>query len=163
MIRMSPGECKAQLESNLEESLENACQLKVILEGERAALERNDPASLHDAATCKQDSVTRLEELETKRVSLSQSCGFESGADAINDLAIWCGGGPAMVGSWKEFLDIANECSKLNSANGAIILVRRSQIENTLAVLRGGTANSDTYGPAGEKAGILETRALAEA
>jgi len=159
VIRMSPRECKALLESNLEESLENACQLKIILEGERTALERNDPASLHDAATCKQDSVAKLEELETRRVSLSQSCGFESGADAINDLATWCGGEPAMVGSWKEFLDVANECSKLNSANGA----RRSQIENTLAVLRGGIADSDTYGPAGEKAGILETRALAEA
>jgi len=160
---MSARECRGLLEKNLEDSLANACQLKVVLEDERAALERNDPASLHDAATCKQDCVAKLEELETRRIDLSQSCGFESGANAIRELATWCGGGPAMVKSWQEFLDVASSCSNLNSANGAIILVRRSQIENTLAVLRGGIANSDTYGSDGEKAGILETRALAEA
>jgi len=163
VTRMSPKECRALLEKNLEDSLANAFELKVILEDERAALERNDPASLHDAAASKQECVNKLEELETRRVNCSQSCGFESGTDAIGELATWCSGGPAMVRSWQEFLDLANLCSNLNSANGAIILVRRSQIENTLAVLRGGIANGDTYGPSGEKAGVLETRALAEA
>jgi flagellar biosynthesis/type III secretory pathway chaperone len=163
MTRMSPRECRAALEINLDESLNDVLELRRILNEERTALERKDSISLHDLADRKGTCIGKMEGLEARRASISKSCGFGTGPAAMTGLTAWCDDSGAIDRSWMEFMDVTRSCSDLNAANGAIIHVRRSQIDDALAILRGGMANGDTYGPAGERAGVLENRALAEA
>ena len=161
MAKLEPEDCKAALEVNIDESLNQAIDLQEVLDEERAALERRDTNSLNDTAVRKRMCICRMEELAEERAKISQSCGFEADTLSMSEMASWCDDSPATTESWMNFLDVAKQCSETNSANGAIIHVRRIQINNALALLRGDMANGDTYGPAGEGAGGLGQRALA--
>lgn len=160
---MTPEECKVALEANLDASMSRALDLKSILDQEREALERNDTMSLRDTAVRKQLCVNELGELDADRTELSKACGFGSTPNAVPQLAGWCDDGDAITASWAEFLDVARECSDMNSGNGAVIRVRQSQIQNAISVLRNGTTDTNTYGPTGQNSGKLGTRSLAEA
>lgn len=160
---MTPEQCKTALLGNLDESISHAIALKEILDAERQALEHNDTMSLSDAAVRKRHCIGRLEELDAGRAEISKACGFEPAPDAVAQLAAWCGDGKAVSTSWENFLDVAKQCSVLNSGNGAIIRVRQTQVRDAISLLRDGTTDGSTYGPSGRNSGELGTRSLAEA
>ena len=160
---MNPSACKASLEKNLADSMSEALDLKHILGEERDALERNDTMSLGDTAIRKQLCVNKLEQLDTDRAELSKACGFGSTPNAVPQLASWCDEGDSISSTWTGFLDVAQQCSELNSGNGAIIRVRQSHIQGAINLIRGGSQDVATYGPTGLDSKELGKRSLVEA
>lgn len=156
-------ECNEALRENIQESIQNALELRRLLEEERDALERKDTISLSDTAVQKQLCVNELEALDKARTRISKSCGFGVNPDEIAKLAARCNDSELLIQSWDHFLQVAQECSDMNSGNGAIIRVRQQQIKGAINLLRDGSTETDTYGPNGQSREDSHTRSLAEA
>ena len=160
---MTPAECKAALEENLGKSMTSVLDLQEILSEERQALRCNDTMSLNDGAARKRMCVVRLDELDAERTELSKACGFGDTPNAVPQLAGWCDDGESVLKTWTAFLDVARQCSDMNTTNGAIIRVRQSQVQSAICLLRSGTEDGNTYGPTGQNSKELGTRSLAQA
>jgi len=124
----SPGESRARFERIVEDSISEALALELALQAERHALETRDDAALGGAADDKAIRIARLEQLEAERE------GFPS-ADAPPG------------GRWQTLLSIVARCKRMNSTNGAIIHLRRQQVNDALRLLSG--TGTGTYGPSG--------------
>ena len=155
--------CKAELERIMRESVHCAIGLREVLTAERQALEHQDTGALNQAAIDKGASIGRLEQLETERADLSRSCGFGSAPEEMKPLLTWCDEDSVVENIWRHFLEVAMTCNELNATNGSIIRLRRSQILNALAILRGGETEPDLYGNDGRDTGGKTSRPLAEA
>lgn len=160
---MSFDECNEALRQNIDECIQNALELRRLLDEERDALERKDTLSLSDTAEQKQLCVTRLDELDKARSEISKSCGFGIAPGDIATLAANCDDSDLLTQAWDRFLQIAHECSDMNSGNGAIIRVRQQQIKGVISLLRDGRAETDTYGPNGQSHEDSRTRPLGQA
>lgn len=160
---MTLDECNEALRENFCESMQNALELRNLLNDERDALEQKDTLSLSDTAVHKKMCVNKLEELDKTRSSISKSFGFGINPGEITKLAAHCDEGTSLTQSWNQFLEVAHECSDMNSGNGAIIRVRQKQIQGVIHLLRDGTPETETYGPNGQSNEDSRTRPLAEA
>lgn len=160
---MTRDECNEALRENLSESIDHAIDLRTLLTEEREALERKDTMSLTDTAARKQLCINKLEELEKSRAEMSEACGFGKKPNDIARLAGNYGPDDLLTQSWDRFLDIARECSEVNSGNGAIIRVRQDQIKSAISLLRDGSTDAGTYGPDGRDGEDHRSRPLAEA
>lgn len=156
-------ECNEALRENIYESIQNALELRDLLNEERDALERKDTMSLSDTAVRKRLCVNNLEDLDKARSELSKSCGFGINPSEITKLAAHCDDTGLLTQSWSHFIEVAHECSDMNSGNGAIIRVRQKQIKGAINLLRDGSSESDTYGANGQSNEDSRTRSLAEA
>lgn len=159
---MKPADSAADLVNILLRSLEQAAELKAVLEAERDALAAADADALQEAAVQKRCSVQALETLEATRAQIARQAGFDTAPQSMADIAR-CLPGSAVSDAWDRYLFIANECSELNARNGAVINMRRSQIHQTLSLLRHGRTESGTYGPLGQAPDTLGSRSLTEA
>lgn len=157
-----PADSAADLEKILHSSLDKAAELKVVLEAERDALASADAEALQEAALEKRRSVQALETLEAARARIVRQAGFDTAPESMADIAN-CLPGSGVTDTWNRYLLVAKECSELNARNGAVINMRRSQIHQTLSLLRHGRAESGTYGPAGQAPNTLGSRTLTEA
>ncbi|MGI9205833.1 MAG: flagella synthesis protein FlgN [Woeseiaceae bacterium] len=160
---MTPTQCKIAFEQNLTESIHHALDLNSVLDNERMALEQKNTTALNDVAVSKKLCVTKLEELDKIRRKIGKECGFSEDDEGPAKLISWCDQHDEIATLWSKFLGIAESCSNVNAANGAIIRVRQGQVNNALLILRDGTADVNTYGPTGRNGGELKTRSLAEA
>lgn len=160
---MTHDECNDALRQNLSESIRHVSELRDLLKTERDALESKDAAALADTADRKQQFVNELDLLDRARIALSKSLGFGINPEEIAKLAAHCDTNSELAQSWQRFLALAEECSGMNSGNGAIIRVRQQQIQGAIHLLRDGTTETDTYGPNGQSNEDSRTRPLAEA
>lgn len=160
---MTLDDCNEALRQNFYESIQNALELRDLLQEERDALERKDTMSLSDTAVRKKVCVSKLEDLDKARNTVSKSFGFGINPSEISKLAEHCDEGHLLSESWEHFLEVAHECSDMNSGNGAIIRVRQKQIKGAINLIRDGSAETDTYGPDGQNDEDQRTRSLAEA
>jgi len=160
---MTYDECNEALSENIDESIQNALELRRLLEEEREALERKDTMSLSDTAVQKRQCCNKLDELDKARSDISKSRGFGVNPGEIAKLAARCDDSTLLTQSWNRFLQVARECSDMNSGNGAIIRVRQKQINGAINLLRAGSTDTDTYGPNGESHEDSRTRSLAQA
>ncbi|MDH3440595.1 MAG: flagellar protein FlgN [Gammaproteobacteria bacterium] len=160
---MTFDKCNEALRENIDESIQNALELRRLLQEEREALERKDTLSLSDTAIQKRRCCNRLEELDKARTDISKSSGFGVNPGEIAKLAARCDDSALLTQSWDRFLQVAHECSDMNSGNGAIIRVRQKQIKGAINLLRDGSTDTDTYGPNGESREESRTRPLAQA
>lgn len=163
MAIATPEHAKAELQRMLIESVNCAIGLREILTAELEALRNKDTTALNKSAMDKDVCIGNLQNLETQRANLSVSCGFGSGPEDIKPLLAWCDEDSVVKNLWEHFLEVAMTCNKLNATNGSIIRLRRSQIMNALAILRGGESEPELYGPEGRDSGGTTGRALAEA
>ena len=160
---MTPDECNDALKENLSESLRHASDLRSLLSDEREALSQTDPDALSDTAVQKRICIEKLEALQQSRVEMSAACGYGRQPADIAELVRHCDRDDVLSRSWTQFLDIARECSDMNSSNGAIIRVRQAQIKSAISLLRDGSTDADTYGPNGRDGDDSRSRSLAEA
>lgn len=159
---MATEKCKADLDQLLRAGIHCATGLQEILTDERAALESQDTEALNQAATSKQQFLSKLEELEAARREICNVTGFSSDAGAMEEIVKWCDTDSLILGYWNHFIDLARECSELNTRNGAIINVRRQQIAGALSIVRGESRNNETYGRNGRDSNKSAKRVLAE-
>ena len=160
---MTPEECNDALRANLSESLRHASDLRSLLCDEREALTQTDTDALSDTAMQKQICIEQLEALQRSRAQLSEACGYGSQPADIAEWVRQCDHDDVLSQSWTQFLEIARECSDMNSSNGAIIRVRQAQIKSAISLLRDGSTDADTYGPNGRDGDDHRSRSLAEA
>lgn len=164
----STARIRSELEGVVDACVQCAIGLEDSLIEERDALRRQDSAAILDAASRKNRCMQQMEALDTQRADLSEACGFgRSPADMPSLASALCDdrqGDSVMLNCWNDFLAIARRCFDLNTSNGAIISVRKTQITHSLAAIRGGDANQDsTYGPGGSGPRAEHARSLAEA
>jgi|SRR5690606_3789801 len=124
----APDERLAKLEHNVESSISEALALEFALQAERNALETREDAALSSAAEEKSLRVARLEQLEADRKAFPA-------AD------------PLSAARWQTFLSIVARCKRMNTTNGAIIHLRRQQVNDALRLVSG--TGAGTYGPSG--------------
>jgi flagellar biosynthesis/type III secretory pathway chaperone len=111
----------------------------------------------------KSHCVEALRTLEDQRRDTCASAGFEPGDEQMEQVIDWCDDGLVLANGWQHLLDIAVECNAMNLTNGSIIRSRKQQIENSLAVIRGGAPEAGLYSRDGHGANGSGQRSLAEA
>lgn len=144
-------------------SLFHAKELRESLHQEREALESQDMDSLLAAAETKGTQVRELQQLDAQRSRICTESGFSAGREQMDAFLDWCDHSGEATHSWEQLLEVAEECSQLNAANGAVIRVRRQQVEDGLAVLRGQPMGVSTYDRDGVSRDGLGHHAIAEA
>ena len=163
MPKPTPQYCKAELERMMIDCVNHAIGLREILSAERDALEHQDTTTLSKLAIDKEVCIGNLEQLETERAKQSVACGFGAGPEDMKALLAWCDEDDDVTNLWKHFLEVATRCNELNASNGSIIRLRRSQILDALAILRGGEHEPELYGPEGRESGVTTGRSLVQA
>ena len=165
-MTQSANPLRAELESVIGECVNCALGLNDTLIEERDALKRQDSAAIMDAAARKQRCIEQLEQLDARRADLTEACGYGRSPGEMQTVARdldAASGENHLLNCWNHFMEIAHKCFDLNSANGAIIRVRKTQITNSLATIRGGATDDQTYGPAGTEPQAERARSLAQA
>ena len=140
-----------------------ALGLRESLQDERAALEADDLDALQLAVDNKTRCVSELRQLERERSDIASEMGFDPGAAQMDDLTRELGQDATIKSRWQHLLDVASECNTLNMSNGAIIRIRKQQVDAGLAVLRGAEPTAEIYGFDGASAPGYDKRSLAEA
>jgi flagellar biosynthesis/type III secretory pathway chaperone len=141
------GERRVKLERIVEDSISEALALELALQAERNALETRDDAALGSAAKDKGIRVAKLEQLEADRRAAGMTFAPTQGLPGSSTNF------PAAdllpVGRWQAFLSIVARCKRMNTTNGAIIHLRRQQVNDALRLVSG--TGTGTYGPSGEE------------
>ena len=163
MPRPNANETRRRVVEILGDSVDQALGLKRALEAERDALEAEDTNALQAALTVKGRYVDQLQTLDQTRLRLCADAGFSEGPLQMQQMTEWCDEESTIAERWDRLVAIAADCNVLNMTNGAIVRMRRRQIESGLAILRGVRPGSDTYGRNGTEADGLGQRSLAEA
>jgi len=163
MARPTPGEARQRIVEIIGSSVYHALGLKESLEDERKALAAQDIDALNRAIDNKSRCVATLQTLEQDRRRLCSISGHGEAIDHMQQMMAWCDEDSVVANSWEQLMVIATECSTLNMTNGAIIRVRKEQIESSLSVLRGGAPGTEIYGRDGTGSNSMSQRSLAEA
>ncbi len=129
--------CAGALETLIREALGGAQRLESALAAERAALEDRDAAALQEAGASKQDYLSRLDELDGQRRRLLADHGYPADHGGVEAVLADCTAAHALGDLWRELGNVAERCRDANTANGAIVHLRRRQIGRALDVLRG--------------------------
>ena len=153
---------RARLERILADSVQQAERLRTALEAERAALGKNDADALDAASAAKAEPVSRLAALDAERVAATRDAGFATSPAAMDEV-IRDSDDSMLANGWRRLIEIARDCERLNSVNGAIIRARRRQVIAGLTILRGSKPDRDTYAASGIEAHSPVGRALAQA
>lgn len=163
MTEPSRSATRSRLARIVADSRRHAEALLAALENERSALAANDAEALGSAVTAKHGPVSKLAALEQERADASRDAGFEPGPVGMDAVIGWCDEESLLADGWSRFIEIARDCERLNTTNGAVIRLRRQQVMTGLAILRGGEYGTETYAASGVEAGTPGRRALAEA
>lgn len=143
-------------------SIFHATCLRDALQAEHSALVEQDIDALLRAIDEKGASVSEMQVLDQRRDALCAEFGATSGPEQMN-VFLSSALSPAEIESaWSKLLTLADECSTLNKANGAIIRVRKHHIEDGLALLRGSEPRTSTYARDGKNRDGLGNRTIAE-
>lgn len=157
MTAHHPDQNTGRVVAVLDESIVEARGLRDALAAEREALEERDPDALERVLGVKTAHVERLTALDTERQHLFAAAGIEpvpgTGFTGIDQ---------GVDERWHQLVDLANECARLNLANGNVIRARQSRVDARLKIIRGEPIAPLTYGHSGENTGNGH-RSLAEA
>lgn len=137
----------SRLEGILDRQIEAAQQLAATLDAETRALTGNSPAAVSEQVAEKLHLLGKIERLEGERRILWDPAK----SDAPESIS----------GRWRALMELMAGCRKVNEINGYIINVRRTQVGQLLAIVRGSEPPM-TYGPHG-KTFATALRALARA
>lgn len=134
--------------ARLERAIELATELRAVLLEEQNALAERDFDALEAVVSRKVDAVAALEAADNDLRRLEDSAGFATDSSIARLRA--------------RFDTLARECSVLNACNGQAIHARRTQIDQRLSVLRGGSETT-TYGRHGAAPRVPGQQTLAQA
>ncbi len=161
MMDMDPNQCSLELKWILDRSLECASRLEGLLHDERSALELQDTEQLRAITTSKEQCVRCLESLESERLTLCATVGYDASKTGMKEMLNWCDRSFAVTPAWEGLLQRARQCEALNQTNGAISRIRYEHVMSALAVLKGDSSSASLYGPEGQQSDRFERRALA--
>ena len=157
MTAHHPDNTKQRIVAILDNSIEEARGLRDTLAAERTALEERDPDALERILGAKTAHVESLAALDRERQQLFAAAGIgtrNAEATATQQAGI--------DRRWQQLIDLADECSQMNQANGFVIRARQSRVDARLKIIRGEPIAPLTYGHAGDQSGNGH-RSLAEA
>jgi flagellar biosynthesis/type III secretory pathway chaperone len=160
---MDGGRLLTELDSLVHDQLEAARALRDALEGEHTSLERRDAEALARASADKSRAIARLETLEQQRRTL---CGRIGAGPGHAELAAWLDSfsdGSDRARRLRERIDalttLLRNCRAANEANGIVVGGLHRRVQQALGILRGGSPEPSTYGPAGLPVGTFAGRA----
>ena len=162
-MTLSTDSARTQVVEILGCSIFHAKGLRESLGNEKDALAAQNMDALVAAIEDKGTQVRELQLLDVKRSELCRESGFSDGPEQMDRFTEWCDQNSQVARSWTQLLELADECNTLNMSNGAVIRVRRQQVEDGLSVLRGQEPGAPTYGRNGVNRDGLANRAIAEA
>ncbi|MEM8682558.1 MAG: flagellar protein FlgN [Pseudomonadota bacterium] len=162
-MTLSTDSARAQIVEILGCSIFHAKGLKESLGSEKDALATQDMDALMAAIEDKGTQVRELQVLDVKRGELCRESGFADGPEQMDRFTDWCDRDAEIARSWNQLLELADECNTLNLSNGAVIRVRRQQVDDGLSIIRGQALGAPTYGKNGVNRDGLAQRAIAEA
>ncbi len=162
-MTLSTDTARAQVVEILGCSIFHAKSLRDCLQEEKDALATQDMDALMSAIEDKSSRVHELQLLDGKRSELCRESGFADGPEQMDRFTDWCDRDAEVARSWAQLLGLADECNTLNLSNGAVIRVRKQQVEDGLSVIRGQAPGAPTYGRHGVNRDGLGHRAIAEA
>ncbi len=162
-MTLSTESARAQVVEILGCSIFHAKGLRDSLDNEKDALATQDMDALMSAIEDKGTQVRELQLLDVKRSELCRESGFSDGPEQMDRFTEWCDRDAEVARSWSQLLELADECNTLNMSNGAVIRVRRQQVEDGLSIIRGQEPGAPTYGRNGVNRDGLGQRAIAEA
>ena len=155
MTAHHPDTTPRRLAAVLDESIAEARGLRLALAAEREALEDRDPDALERVLGTKTAHVDKLTALDAERQTLFAAAGIEPGAGPATRVR-------GIDSRWRELIDLADECARLNQANGNVIRASQSRVDARLKIIRGEPISPLTYGHTGDRTGNGH-RSLAEA
>ncbi|MEM7432309.1 MAG: flagellar protein FlgN [Pseudomonadota bacterium] len=163
MSALPAEKARSQIAELVDSAVKQTVGLQDILEQELVALRAQDADRLQQVMDDKSARVETLRRIDTERSALCADQGIAPGADQMDRLIAICGNDSAIAHSWDRLMQLAIECNAMNMKIGAIIRLRRQQIDDGIAFLRGDTAPNATYHMSGsnERAGAM--RSLAQA
>ena len=135
--------------ARLDRAIELATELRTVLLEEQAALAERDFDALEAVVARKVDAIAALETADgdLRRLTDRTDVDTDTGIALLRE----------------RFVALARECSVLNAGNGQAIHARRTQTDQRLTVLRGGSVTTTTYGRHGAKPEIPGQQTLAQA
>ncbi|MEM6512654.1 MAG: flagellar protein FlgN [Pseudomonadota bacterium] len=162
-MTLSTDSARSQIIEILGCSIFHAKGLRESLDKEKTALAAQDMDALMAAIEEKGTQVRELQVLDIKRSELCRESGFADGPEQMDRFTAWCDRDTEVAGTWSQLIALAEECNTLNLSNGAVIRVRRQQVDDGLSILRGQAPGTPTYGRNGVNRDGLGQRAIAEA
>jgi len=150
-------DARRRLEDLLDREIDIARVLAATLDAERSALTGASPEAVQLKAAEKTRLLATIEKLEDERRALSAAAG-----QGLPGTRVPRGTGIAetVAARWRTLMELMAGCRTANEVNGCIINLRRSQINQLLGIVRGGSPV--TYSPQG-KTIAKALRALAKA
>ncbi|HUE12255.1 MAG TPA: flagellar protein FlgN [Steroidobacteraceae bacterium] len=150
-------DARRRLEDLLDREIDIARVLAATLDAERGALTGASAEAVQLKAAEKMQLLGTIEKLEDERRALSVAAG-----QGLPGTRIPRGTGIAetVAARWRTLMELMAGCRTANEVNGYIINLRRSQVNQLLGIVRGGSPV--TYNPQG-KTFAKALRALAKA
>lgn len=119
------GDLTTPMVTLLQEQIRCAEAMLEALDRENQALLEGNTDGLNLVGTEKVELIESLESLERERRLMAQVPDAE---DPLNG---------AEQTHWRRLLEVMNECRKRNERNGALVNLRREQVDQALRILRG--------------------------
>jgi len=140
----------------LDQQVDVAGQLLAMLQQEYRLLKREEEGDLAELSQQKLALVNQLESASQKWLASLKQARVEITLDGIraglgtHDPA----GSQGLVASWEKLGELASECQRQNTVNGAILVVREQTTQTALDILRGKVPGEDTtYSAKGRSSG----------
>ena len=106
--------------------------------------------------------VEGLSRLDAERASTCRMLSFGEDRSGLEKLLAWCDADQTLHARGQRHLQVASRCKDQNERNGAVVALKRSQVQKLLAMLRGG-AVEPAYGRPGERFDGFACRDLGQA
>lgn len=164
---MNMDELLRRLGASLQEEIRAAERFLDILQQEHAALSSSDPGAVEQIGRLKADALGTLEQTGRQRAALIASAGFDAAdKQGIETLIQRADPGhrTPVAEQWQRLRELAGECQRLNTINGAVIQSSFRFAQQALALLRGHTPGGTLeYRPDGSTRQPMGSSTLAKA
>lgn len=164
---MDGGPLLTELDTLLGAQLDAGRGLQAALAAEYAALAQRDAEALARAAADKARAIENLENVERSRRTLCMRIGAGPGHP---ELAAWLesfSDGSELARRLREHASelatLMRECRSANDTNGIVVATLHRRVQQALGLLRGGSPQAGTYGPAGLPVATTLSRASVRA
>jgi flagella synthesis protein FlgN len=146
---VDPVVCRESLATLLAQETAALDELAKLLEHEHALIVANDIEGLDEAMQRRQETMSRLLNIENERRELCRMHGRSADVAGLESLLAWCDSHGTLKARWAECAQNAIRCRELNDRNGALVFARMKRVETLLGALTGQAKESPTYGPKG--------------
>lgn len=153
--------CRESLVALLTQEASSLAELAGFLEQEHALLVANDVVGLESAMERRQETLSRVLQIEDERRTLCRMHGYGTDVAGLESLLAWCDPQGTLKAHWAECAQGAARCRELNYRNGALVTARMKRVETLLGALTGQAPEAPTYGPKGAYAAPRAGRVLA--